>query len=107
MDSLAKIVRFSAVTVSEAAHVIQSMGRVLPDVNQGGLVKLATKVIKKYFQDYTQSTSISSDHKQKHLQRFKAKRSTYNCQMSCTHKVQSTLVTPTLVRTTKFVIMTI
>ena len=44
MDSLAKTVRFSAVTVSEAAHVIQSMGRVLPDVNQGGLVKLATKV---------------------------------------------------------------
>ena len=44
MVSSAKTVCFPVVTVLEAAHVIPLMGRVHPDVNQGGLVKLAVKV---------------------------------------------------------------
>ena len=44
MDSSAKTVCFPVVTVSEEAHVIPLMGRVLWDVHQDGLVKLATKV---------------------------------------------------------------
>ena len=44
MDSSAKTVCFPVVTVSEEANVIPLTGRVLSDVNQGGLVKLASKV---------------------------------------------------------------